>query len=209
MIKAQYCYTFLDDTHDLLLKKHVTLSQADRLRLATMTHPLRQAQFIAGRLLLQQAAKEAGYSIALTDMAIHPHGRLYLTSHLQCAASITHSYYYVAAAFSDKGELGIDSEYQKPNRPFLVIARRTFNTEQYRWLMLLPDSQQMGAFYRLWLEKEARYKAGWKNLINGDMQSWQDEKYAHGVWSSCPMQLFFHPVTTNQLSLQTMHDYSI
>lgn len=195
MLTVQYCYTFLDGHCDLLLKKRKALSQSDRLRLETMTHPLRQMQFIAGRLLLQQAAAKAGYAIALTDMVIHPLGRLDLSADLQSAISITHSHHYVAAAFSDRGALGIDSEYKKSNRPFLAIARRTFNAQQYRWLVSLPDIQQMHAFYRLWLEKEARYKAGVKSSVTGDMQSWQDENYAHGVWSFCPVRLVLYPVT--------------
>ncbi|QQS16813.1 MAG: 4'-phosphopantetheinyl transferase superfamily protein [Neisseriales bacterium] len=195
MLTVQYCYAFLDGHYDFLLEKRKALSQSDRLRLKTMTHPLRQAQFIAGRLLLQQAAKKAGYAIALTDMAIHPFGHLYLSTDLRCATSITHSHHYVAAAFSDRGTLGIDSEYKKSNRPFLAIARRTFNAQQYRWLVSLPDIQQMNAFYRLWLEKEARYKAGLKNPVTGNMQSWYDENYAHGAWSLCPVRLVLHLVT--------------
>lgn len=201
MITVQYCYTFLDSHCDVLLTKHKALSQSDRLRLTTMVHPLRQAQFITGRLLLQQAARQAGHSIALTDIAIHWSGRLYLTAHLPCAISITHSHRYVAAAFSDQGVLGIDSEYKKPNRPFLAIARRTFSAQQYRWLMLLPRTQQMNAFYRLWLEKEARYKAtGWQNPATGNMQSWCYENYAHGVWSHCPARLALHRVALTDAS---------
>ena len=120
-------------------------------------------------------------------MAINSAGQVYFSSYPQLAISITHSHHYVAAACAPINQLGIDSELKATGRFLINIAKRVFIKQKYDQLRMLPTHQRQAFFYQLWVEKEARYKAQFKNNNEGFAQHWQDRYYTHCLVASSPI----------------------
>lgn len=75
------------------------------------------------------------------------------------AISISHSGAMVVAAATDLGPLGIDVEFNRPNRPFDALAAFAFGPTERRSAGRSPN-----AFYRIWCLREAMSKATGKGL---------------------------------------------
>lgn len=75
------------------------------------------------------------------------------------AISVSHSGAFVAAAVTEMGELGIDIEHHRPNRPLSSLAEFAFGRQEQAAAATSPAS-----FYRIWSLREAMSKASGQGL---------------------------------------------
>ena len=138
------------------------LGPAEAARHARFVRPLRQRQFVLGRVLLRLAmGKTLGVSpvdIVLGErpgqapLLLLPAGGPYF--------SISHSGHWVACAVSTTTRLGLDIELRDPGRDVLALAHQAFGAAVAADLEKLPQKERPEAFYQRWSEAEARYKLG-------------------------------------------------
>ncbi len=83
--------------------------------------------------------------------------------------SISHSGRWVACAVSTQTALGLDIEMRDPSRDLDALAAQAFGGDempQWERLRAQPEPQRVDGFYRLWSEKEARFKLGRADLAH-------------------------------------------
>lgn len=139
------------------------LGADERHRYMRFTHPQRQRQFLAGRLLLRHAISHL-LDIASTSIHIkeQPHNapRLIIPDfqRLEPGFSLTHSGDYAACIVGLNVRLGLDIERinNKPN--LLRISQTAFHADEHAWLLRQTESDLVAAFYKLWSFKEALFK---------------------------------------------------
>nr|ADU90641.1 putative 4'phoshpopantetheniyl tansferase [Collimonas sp. MPS11E8] len=149
-----------DDDRDRLL---ACLSDAEMLRYQHFLRPLRQREFLLGRILLRFAisrlagiAPEAVHVTELKNQAP--------LVHLPAAAaacprfSLSHSRGWVACAASVDTALGLDIEMLDGGRDVDAIGRAAFSAAESSWLSSRPAKDKVADFYALWSSKEALFK---------------------------------------------------
>jgi len=128
----------------------------------------RRRQFIAGRVLLRMAL---GSMLGVPPQHIVLEER---TGQAPCLLtrvvggvapgfSIAHSGRWVACAVSEQHPVGLDIEMRDPARDLAALAMQAFEADEMaRWKAMerWPEAQRVDGFYRLWSEKEARFKLG-------------------------------------------------
>ncbi len=137
------------------------LGPGEHARYQAFARPLRRRQFLIGRILARQAlgrlTGRAADSLCLLEQAgaapvlagQHP---------LPPRFSISHSGPWVGCAASAQGPVGLDIEVIDPGRDVGALAEQAFDAAEYACWMREPPAQRVPAFYRLWTEKEARFK---------------------------------------------------
>jgi 4'-phosphopantetheinyl transferase len=144
------------------------LGPGETARYQRFVRAQRQRQFVVGRVLLRlvlsrllgvapqdiRLEEQVGKAPRLTAPAVKggPPG-----------FSIAHSGRWVACAASARTALGLDIEMMDGGRDLAALAEQAFGSaEMSQWERLqgLPDAQRIEGFYRLWSEKEARFKLG-------------------------------------------------
>ncbi|WP_215410290.1 4-phosphopantetheinyl transferase [Janthinobacterium sp. JC611] len=138
------------------------LGAAEMARHARFVRPLRQRQFLLGRVLLRVAM---GLLLDVSPAAIVLEERagqvpLLLSPAEGAHFSISHSGHWVACALSITTRLGLDIELRDPGRDVLALARQAFGAAVADELQGLPEDARLALFYRRWSEAEARYKLG-------------------------------------------------
>lgn len=139
------------------------LSEPELLRYRRFLRPLRQREFLLGRIVLRFAIAQ------LTDIAFEtieiierqgraPRLQLPPACPLTPYFSLSHSRGWVACAASVNTSLGIDIEALDDERDVDALARSAFSAPESDWLSGLPADQKTEAFYALWSSKEALYK---------------------------------------------------
>ncbi|GHT01532.1 hypothetical protein AGMMS49525_02520 [Bacteroidia bacterium] len=109
--------------------------------------------------------------------------------------SLSHSGIFVAAAFSDAGEVGIDIEKIKPvTSTKLDVAKRCFSEADNRALLALTGSEQTALFFRLWTELESLFKYNSSHTLN---LSPQEEGRSASVFHSCDIDDYALTVCAN------------
>lgn len=73
--------------------------------------------------------------------------------------SVSHCRDQIVQAFSLGGELGIDVEFNNPQRNYMALAQRYFHAQEFKYLSALNNEQAISLFYNLWTTKEAICKA--------------------------------------------------
>ena len=153
---------------DDLLRYRGWLSADEMARYQRFVRAQRQRQFVVGRVLLRVALGRllgvAPQQVALEEQV----GKApLLTAPLPKGTppgfSIAHSGRWVACAVSAQTALGLDIEMRDPGRDLAALAEQAFDAgEMARWEQLqgLAGEQRVDGFYRLWSEKEARFKLG-------------------------------------------------
>jgi 4'-phosphopantetheinyl transferase len=129
----------------------------------------RQRQFVVGRVLLRVALARllnvAPQEIRLEERVgqaprlVAPLGK----GQQPPGFSLAHSGRWVACAVSAQTALGLDIEMKDATRDLNVLAAQAFDSvEMSLWERLqgLPGNERVEGFYRLWSEKEARFKLG-------------------------------------------------
>ena len=144
------------------------LSADEMARHQRFVRAQRQRQFVVGRVLLRMLL---GRLLGVAPQEIRLEERVGNAPRLQAPAvrgvqpgfSISHSGRWVACAVSAQTALGLDIEMMDGTRDLHALAQQAFDSgEMLQWERLqgLPEAQRVEAFYRLWSEKEARFKLG-------------------------------------------------
>ncbi len=120
----------------------------DRTEFTSISHPLKQTEWLASRRLLQWVC--ANKNLDYAHIAKDHHGKPYLiNSHV--GVSITHTSAYAAVAINTSGSVGIDLETMRPK--LWRVSERFLNTS---------EAQQVGndieKLCYVWCAKEAVYK---------------------------------------------------
>lgn len=141
------------------------LSASEVARYARFVRPLRQRQFLLGRMLLRHAVGALLDVPAATVGAIEQPGqapRLLLADAARAVPffSLSHSGDWVACAVSLDTPLGLDIEVMDATRDVLALSGASFSPAESDRLAALPEGARVPAFYRLWSEMEARHKLG-------------------------------------------------
>lgn len=74
--------------------------------------------------------------------------------------SISHSGRWVACAVSADTRIGLDIELLDASRDLDALAAQAFDASEIAQWQALPVAGRLDGFYRLWSEKEARFKLG-------------------------------------------------
>jgi 4'-phosphopantetheinyl transferase len=128
----------------------------------------RQRQFVVGRVLLRVAL---GRLLGVAPPEVRLEEQVGKAPRLSAPVlkgappgfSIAHSGRWVACATSAQTALGLDIEMRDPGRDLAALAEQAFDADEMaQWARLqnLPDDERVNSFYRLWSEKEARFKLG-------------------------------------------------
>ena len=138
------------------------VTAADRERCATLTHPRRRAEYLAGRALLRYALEQfTGRSGPSHKLRVTPEGKP------ECVAgpaiSLAHSGEIVVCAVASGGSIGVDVETRKPRTPAMELAAQYFSSCEAAWIEADPDRR----FQMLWVLKEAYLKALGVGLAGG------------------------------------------
>jgi 4'-phosphopantetheinyl transferase len=144
------------------------LSPDEMARHQRFVRAQRQRQFVVGRVLLRVALGRlldvAPQEIRLEEQVGNaPRMVAPSVKGVQPGFSISHSGRWVACAVSAQTALGLDIEMKDGKRDLDALAAQAFDSgEMLQWERLqgLPDAQRVEGFYRLWSEKEARFKLG-------------------------------------------------
>lgn len=144
------------------------LTASEMARHQRFVRAQRQRQFIVGRVLLRMALgrllRVAPQEIRLDEqVGKAPRLSAPLVKGAGPGFSIAHSGRWVACAVSAQTALGLDIELRDAARDLPALAAQAFDSaEMAQWARLqdLPGEQRTDGFYRLWSEKEARFKLG-------------------------------------------------
>ena len=137
------------------------LAGDDFARLANIAHPVRRAQYLAGRALLRFALQQRTGAVETQRLSAAPGGKL------ECiggpAISLAHDEHFVACAVSDHACVGVDVQSSHARRSTRAIAEQFFCGSEAEWLR----GDEPARFYRLWVLKEAYLKALGVGLAGG------------------------------------------
>jgi 4'-phosphopantetheinyl transferase len=137
------------------------LAGDDFARLANIAHPVRRAQYLAGRALLRFALQQRTGAVETQRLRAAPGGKL------ECiggpAISLAHDEHFVACAVSDHATVGVDVQSSFARRSTRAIAEQFFCESEAEWLR----GGEPERFYRLWVLKEAYLKAMGVGLAGG------------------------------------------
>lgn len=112
--------------------------------------------------------------------------------------NLSHSGDFGVVAISSKDLVGVDIERcESSHKPYYEIAKRFFTVTEFKALLHSPIRDGEALFYYLWTQKEAFLKAIGEGLgfglncfeVSTDInEPWvnsiQDERYRHRIWSS-------------------------
>lgn len=147
-----------DDDRDRFL---ACLGESELLRYRRFLRPLRQREFLLGRILLRFAvAHLAGVAFD----AVHVIERenqaplIRLPTVVLPHFSLSHSRGWVACAASIDTALGLDIEMLDPERDVDAIGRAAFSETESNWLSSRTAQDKVADFYALWSSKEALFK---------------------------------------------------
>lgn len=154
-----------DGVTDAVLASYLGwLNAAELRRYAGFVRPLRQRQFLIGRVLLRLALGEMLGLPAQQMRFIERAGRSPQLDvpGLTAGFSLSHSAQWVACAVGAQGALGLDIELPQAQRDLAALARQAFAADDLAWLERQPVLHS--AFYQRWCRNEARIKC----LSNSD-----------------------------------------
>ncbi|AIY41875.1 4'-phosphopantetheinyl transferase [Collimonas arenae] len=141
----------------------VWLSEAELLRYRRFVRPLRQREFLLGRILLRSVvARLAGIAFEAVQVieckGRAPQVRLPDGCPIRPHLSLSHSRGWIACAASVDTPLGVDIEAMDGERDVEAIGRNAFSAAESKWLSDCPPCDRVADFYTLWSSKEALYK---------------------------------------------------
>lgn len=153
----------LGDCADVLVQRdcRAIVSDAEIARAARFADPADQCRALLARLLLRQALSHR-YPLPAADwrLACDRRGKPALVwPALPLTFNLSHSGDLVVCALGRHCELGVDVEYVAPRDRLLALARRFFSTDERAALGGLSGAEQRTAFYDIWTDREAYFKA--------------------------------------------------
>ena len=151
-----------------LLRFRNWLSASEVARYQRFARAQRLRQFVVGRILLRKALgrllKVAPQEVQLEEQVAK--APLLVSPVVKGGApgfSIAHSGRWVACVVSAQTALGLDIEMRDAGRDLTALAAQAFDArEMAAWerTQYLSEPQRIEGFYRMWSEKEARFKLG-------------------------------------------------
>jgi 4'-phosphopantetheinyl transferase len=148
-----------------LLRFRDWLSAGEVARYQRFVRAQRLRQFVVGRVLLRMAL---GRLLCVAPCEIQLEERVGKAPLLVSPAvdgrvpgfSIAHSGRWVACAVSAQTALGLDIEMLDAGRDLAALAAQSFDAREIARWDGLPAERRVDGFYRMWSEKEARFKLG-------------------------------------------------
>jgi 4'-phosphopantetheinyl transferase len=144
------------------------LSEDERARAGRFHYAKDRSHFIAGRAILRTLL---GRYLLLSPNEVlftySQHGRPDLDKRVNTIGlqfNLSHSEELAIFAFTRGRKLGIDLEYQRWLSDLSELAASCLSQNEFEIWSNLPTSQQQGAFYLLWTQKEAFLKAEGEGL---------------------------------------------
>lgn len=148
-----------------LLRFRDWLSAGELARYQRFVRAQRLRQFVVGRVLLRKALGRLlnveGREIQLEEqvgkapLLVSP-----VVKGGMPGFSIAHSGRWVACAVSAQTALGLDIEMRDAGRDLAALAAQAFDAREIARWEGLPEARRVDGFYRMWSEKEARFKLG-------------------------------------------------
>jgi len=139
------------------------LSEDEKVRADKLKVELKRNQFIITRAVLRVLLSNC---IETKPEAItfhyEQHGKPYITDQYNNKTiefNISHSGDYALIALTLGNKLGIDIEEMNSKIDYPTLSKRFFSEQENKALMNLKESNQLDAFYRTWVRKEAFIKA--------------------------------------------------
>jgi 4'-phosphopantetheinyl transferase len=123
----------------------------------------RRRKFLWSRLLLRYLL--AGYlKKDMRDLKFdfQEHGKPFLPDS-ELRFNLSHTTDLIACSFSLR-EVGIDVERVEPKRPWALIAKRFFTSDEVDYLFSCSDDLREGIFYQIFTMKEAYVKAAGRGV---------------------------------------------
>ena len=138
------------------------LSHSELLRYQAFIRPLRQQQFLLGRILLRLALNQL-LEVPMTEISLteRPGNSPLLNGferYQDLGFSISHSGAWVGCAVSLHGKLGLDMEVLDSERDFPALALHAFDAEEYARFAASVTTSRIADFYSIWTAKEASIK---------------------------------------------------
>lgn len=143
------------------------LTEAEQQRYRRFIRPMRQREFLIGRILLRFAVARLA-NLAFTDIGVVDRkdnaplpvlpDRLSKEIIDLPFLSLSHSRGWVACAVSVDTPLGLDIEALDASRDVTSLGDIAFTCAENQWLSQHKDAEKKAAFYALWSEREALYK---------------------------------------------------
>ena len=148
-----------------LLRFRDWLSAGELARYQRFVRAQRLRQFVVGRVLLRKAlgrllnveAREIQLEeqVGKAPLLVSP-----VVKGGMPGFSIAHSGRWVACAVSAQTSLGLDIEMRDAGRDLAALAAQAFDARGMARWEGLPEARRVDGFYRMWSEKEARFKLG-------------------------------------------------
>ena len=141
------------------------LSAGEQARCQRFVRAERLRQFVIGRVLVRIAlGRVLGVPARSVMLAEQVAGAPVFTAPVVPGAapgfSISHSGRWVACAVSADTALGLDIEVLDDGRDLAALAQQAFDVDEVQQWQALPAARRVDGFYRMWSEKEARFKLG-------------------------------------------------
>ena len=145
------------------------LTPSEMARHQRFVRAFRQRQFVVGRILLRATLARA---LGVAPQEVKLEEQIGKAPRLAAPVlkggapglpgfSIAHSGRWVACAVSGQTALGLDIEIRDASRDLSALAAQAFDADEMsQWdrIKHLPDAERVDGFYKLWSEKEARFK---------------------------------------------------
>lgn len=148
-----------------LLRFRDWLSAGELARYQRFVRAQRLRQFVVGRVLLRTALGrllnvepreiQLEEQVGKAPLLVSPVVKGGLPGF-----SIAHSGRWVACVVSARTALGLDIEMRDAGRDLAALAAQAFDAREMERWEGLPAARRVDGFYRMWSEKEARFKLG-------------------------------------------------
>ncbi len=141
------------------------LSDGELARYQRFVRAQRLRQFVVGRVLLRKALGGL-LNVALREIQLEERvgkAPLLVSPVVKGGMpgfSIAHSGRWVACVVSGQTALGLDIEMRDAGRDLAALAAQAFDAREVSRWEGLPEARRVDGFYRMWSEKEARFKLG-------------------------------------------------
>ena len=148
-----------------LLRFRDWLSAGEVARYQRFVRAQRLRQFVVGRVLLRMALGRL-LNVAPREVQLEEQvgkAPLLVSPVVKGGMpgfSIAHSGRWVACVVSAQTALGLDIEMLDAGRDLAALAAQAFDAREVSRWRGLPEARRVDGFYRMWSEKEARFKLG-------------------------------------------------
>jgi len=143
------------------------LSPAEAVRAERLKSPLARNRFIAGRGMLRRILGQyLGIDPADVEIAAGEHGKPFLAdSAANLRFNVSHADEILVLAVTVDVEIGVDIERIDAGKDIHAMARLAFSRQEQEELLAMPAAQQVEAFHRCWVRKEACLKACGRGFV--------------------------------------------